>query len=569
MDTDRYDIFLSYRRQGGFETAKHLYDLLTRDGYSVSFDIDTLRSGEFDTTLLRRIDQCTDFILILNKEAFDRTLDPTFDRNKDWMRIELAYALEKGKNIIPVMLSGFTEFPDELPADIAAVRRKNGPKYDQYYFDAFYAKLLRFLDSRPTERQSAAPSGGAAAGCSTLKIQCDMDCRILVDDEERGIAHAGRLFRLPLRGGSYILQFVSVENPADTVGETLHIEKDVEELYSVELLPVKRQREEREKREAAARAAEEKRRRREAYLLQLPDERFKAVNDNGAYGFLDSDNNELLIPFAYDNVGSFSEGLAWVKKDGKYGYIDKTDRTVIPFTYAHAGSFSESLAPVMKGWTWGYIDKTCKTAVSFSYDYAASFCNGLARVKKEGKWGYIDKTGKAVVPTIYDFAEDFNEDLALVKKDGIWSYIDKSGKAVVPLIYHIVDDFSEGLVPVERDGKWGYIDQSDRAVIPFTYDYAWPFSEGLAKVEKGGKYGYIDKTGKAVVPTIYDFAEDFNEDLALVRNDWKWGYIDKMGKTMIPLMYDDGWAFREGLAKVKKEGKWGYIDKTGRWVEDA
>ena len=73
MDTDRYDIFLSYRRRGGFETAKHLFDLLTRDGYSVSFDIDTLRAGDFDTTLLRRIDQCTDFILILDREAFDRS----------------------------------------------------------------------------------------------------------------------------------------------------------------------------------------------------------------------------------------------------------------------------------------------------------------------------------------------------------------------------------------------------------------------------------------------------------------------------------------------------------------
>ena len=46
-----YDIFISYRRCGGFETAKHLYDLLTKDGYRVSFDIDTLRNGDFDTEL--------------------------------------------------------------------------------------------------------------------------------------------------------------------------------------------------------------------------------------------------------------------------------------------------------------------------------------------------------------------------------------------------------------------------------------------------------------------------------------------------------------------------------------
>ena len=56
---ETYDIFLSYRRNGGLETAKHIFDLLTRDGYRVSFDIDTLREGDFDTALLHRINHCT------------------------------------------------------------------------------------------------------------------------------------------------------------------------------------------------------------------------------------------------------------------------------------------------------------------------------------------------------------------------------------------------------------------------------------------------------------------------------------------------------------------------------
>ncbi len=43
MKQIEFDIFISYRRDGGYETAKHLYDLLTRDGYKVSFDLDTLR----------------------------------------------------------------------------------------------------------------------------------------------------------------------------------------------------------------------------------------------------------------------------------------------------------------------------------------------------------------------------------------------------------------------------------------------------------------------------------------------------------------------------------------------
>ena len=102
----KYDVFISYRREGGYDTAKHLNDLLVRDGYKVSFDIDTLRNGNFDTQLLSRIDRCKDFILIVDQHAFDRTLDPKFDPQNDWLRCELAYALKKGKNIIPIFLSG-------------------------------------------------------------------------------------------------------------------------------------------------------------------------------------------------------------------------------------------------------------------------------------------------------------------------------------------------------------------------------------------------------------------------------------------------------------------------------
>lgn len=146
----KYDIFISYRRDGGYDTAKHLNDLLVRDGYKVSFDIDTLRSGNFDTQLYQRIDQCKDFILIVDQHAFDKTLDKNFDPKKDWLRCELAHALKQNKNIIPVFLSGISGFPDNLPEDIANVAKKNGPEYNRYHFNAFYEGLKkRFIQSIP------------------------------------------------------------------------------------------------------------------------------------------------------------------------------------------------------------------------------------------------------------------------------------------------------------------------------------------------------------------------------------------------------------------------------------
>ena len=95
----KYDIFISYRREGGYDVAKHLYDLLSRDGYKVSFDIDTLRNGDFDTQLLTRVEQCKDFILIVDEHTFDRTIDPSFNPNNDWLRQELVHALKYDKNI--------------------------------------------------------------------------------------------------------------------------------------------------------------------------------------------------------------------------------------------------------------------------------------------------------------------------------------------------------------------------------------------------------------------------------------------------------------------------------------
>lgn len=148
----KYDVFISYRRDGGFEVAKHLYDLLSRDGYIVSFDIDTLRNGDFDKALIKNIDNCQDFILIVDPKAFNRVFDPSFPAENDRMRQELAHALTIGKNIVPIFLEGVSEFPANLPEDISAVTKKNASIYNRNYFDVFYRKLKEvFLTPKPAQ----------------------------------------------------------------------------------------------------------------------------------------------------------------------------------------------------------------------------------------------------------------------------------------------------------------------------------------------------------------------------------------------------------------------------------
>lgn len=198
-----------------------------------------------------------------------------------------------------------------------------------------------------------------------------------------------------------------------------------------------------------------------------------------------------ITPDLYDSVGDFSEGLAAVKRNGKWGYIDEAGRQIVSCIYDSARNFSEGVAAVEQGGKWGYIDKTGATAVPMEYDAVDSFSEGLAAVRRNWKYGYIDRSNTMVVALEYDAADSFSEGLARVERDGKWGCIDRTGGEVVPCVYDEVNYFSEGLAAVKRNGKWGFIDRAGRQVVPGIYDSVRNFSGGLAVVERNGKWGYV------------------------------------------------------------------------------
>jgi len=144
-----FKIFISYRRNGGYDTAKLLYEKLKLDGYSVFFDIDILESGNFDDELGKRVKKCKDFLLILSPGIFDRFSEKDYNPKEDWVRQEIVCALEAKKNIIPLVCGDFA-FPRRLPNDIKDITRKNSIEYNPVHFEAAYARLKEsFLISKP------------------------------------------------------------------------------------------------------------------------------------------------------------------------------------------------------------------------------------------------------------------------------------------------------------------------------------------------------------------------------------------------------------------------------------
>ncbi len=144
-----FDIFISYRREGGYETARLLYDRLVQLRYRVSFDLETLRGGRFNTQLYSRIDRCTDVIAVMSKTSLELRENP----DDDWFRLEIAHALKAQKNIVPVFLRDFA-FPakGQLPEDIAGLVDFNGVTASQEHFDSTLKHICKNLKSNPRKR---------------------------------------------------------------------------------------------------------------------------------------------------------------------------------------------------------------------------------------------------------------------------------------------------------------------------------------------------------------------------------------------------------------------------------
>lgn len=137
-------VFISYRRDGGADTARLMrYELQAR-GWQVFLDAEDLNSGRFDENLLANVAAADNFLLILSKGSLANCAN-----EDDWLRREIATAIQTERNIIP-LLKERAQPPDkyELPADIAPVGKFNCVNYSHAYYNATIARLLSFLRKR-------------------------------------------------------------------------------------------------------------------------------------------------------------------------------------------------------------------------------------------------------------------------------------------------------------------------------------------------------------------------------------------------------------------------------------
>lgn len=133
------DVFISYRRDGGYTLARLLYECLAKANISAFLDLEELRAGPFNDKLYQAIADSENFLLVLPQNALDRCI-----YEDDWLRLEIEHAIMLKKNIIPIMADGFV-FPQELPPKMAVLPYFNGVPVSREYFDASVTKIISML----------------------------------------------------------------------------------------------------------------------------------------------------------------------------------------------------------------------------------------------------------------------------------------------------------------------------------------------------------------------------------------------------------------------------------------
>jgi hypothetical protein len=144
-------IFICYRRDDSIAYAGRLYDrLATHFGpENVFMDIDTLEPGiDFVEHLNQTVGSCGILIAVIGKywlTATDKKGRPRLDDPEDFVRLEIAAALDRGIRVIPVLVADAHIPPSQnLPDPLTKLTRRQAIEIRD---TAFHSDVTRLIDA--------------------------------------------------------------------------------------------------------------------------------------------------------------------------------------------------------------------------------------------------------------------------------------------------------------------------------------------------------------------------------------------------------------------------------------
>lgn len=176
---------------------------------------------------------------------------------------------------------------------------------------------------------------------------------------------------------------------------------------------------------------------------------------------------QVAIKEVYEEAGTFSDGKAAVKQDGKWFIIDTEGKKVDKNDYYEIvldnhGYYlhNNMMMAAKKAGEFCLYDKKLKKLGSYYEDAGFISDDGLIAVKNEDGWGYIDTKGNEVIELSSDCeeAKSFVNGVAPVKVNDGWCFIDRDGEIVV-------DGLVDGLNRKKLFEDISYVDSEGRFLV--------------------------------------------------------------------------------------------------------
>jgi hypothetical protein len=220
--------------------------------------------------------------------------------------------------------------------------------------------------------------------------------------------------------------------------------------------------------------------------------RFRLLSATGAeWGLLDRAGNVVVAP-VWDEVQSWGDGATWGLRDDRWHLVNAAGETgyVAP-AGADVGSFSSGLAAVRKGTETFYVD-AAGTKILGPYVWGSSFQEERAIISDSGKCRYIDPRGNVIFEAGDAVAPTGNSDAP-------W------GRDIFGEVYgacRYLTGFSEGIASGRlEDGKWVLLTRDGGQLGTETYPQALRFRNGVATYKVGDEKKTLAHPNPALIPT--------------------------------------------------------------------
>ena len=215
--------------------------------------------------------------------------------------------------------------------------------------------------------------------------------------------------------------------------------------------------------------------------------------NNGKWGYLVSNTEEVAIAPAYDMTYNFSEnvGIAyvWEQKGNWRGYYDYKR---LYFLDEQGGAYNNS-----------YFAPNEATPDHLGFFY---FDKGLTRVY----YRELDYQGRVTI-----------------EKDIL---VDKYGREFYVPEDYAIKAYSNGVILLEKDGYYGFMSYTGNWIAQPIFTYVQPFYEGVAVIGfTNGKKGLIDTQGNIIIKFHYDYISNCTGGIvALYDRNEGWTVLNKM-----------------------------------------